>query len=252
MGDELWVESDTRQQIRSYYRAHADSYDQIWSDLEAVRERFEETDRDGKIARLKLSYVNAVISIRTTASKQDEALSRLVAGDDLETALASVNYHTQKRKYMRQSLQDDPIWDDIALALQNERVDRAHETALELGYIGTVKAPFILSMLGYTEKMCIDGNALNVLGLEDYPSMDDVTQYEQLCQNVRAEFPVLSDELDPFHLHWVVFDWQRSTSQNGKTTSSRTESARVTRHEPWFDAALRDVAEIEAVVEEIA
>lgn len=109
-----------------------------------------------------------------------------MAGDDPETAMASVNYHTQKRKYMRQSLQDEAIWEDIALALQDEYVDRAHETALELGYIGTVKAPFILSMLGYTEKMCIDGNALNVLGMDDYPSMDDVHQYEQLCRDVRA------------------------------------------------------------------
>ncbi|WP_148859277.1 hypothetical protein [Natronococcus pandeyae] len=175
-----------------------------------------------------------------------------MAGDDLETAMASVNYHTQKRKYMRQSLGEVDVWEDIAVALQNGAVDRAHETALELDYIGTVKAPFILSMLGYTEKMCIDGNALRVLGLDDYPSMDDVRQYEELCRDVRAEFPTLSEELDPFHLHWVVFDWERSSTQNGDTVAGvQTQSRQITRHEAWFDAALRNVTEIESIVDSL-
>ncbi|WP_306061339.1 hypothetical protein [Natronococcus wangiae] len=87
-------------------------------------------------------------------------------------------------------------------------------------------------MLDYTEKMCIDGNALRVLELDAYPSMDDVHQYEQLCRDVRAEFPTLSEELDPFHLHWVVFDWQRSSTQNGDTAvESQTQPSQVTRHE---------------------
>lgn len=247
------VDDNTRRHIRSHYRTHTESYTRIWSKLDAIRERLEDTDRDGKIAHLKLSYINAVISIRTTADKQDEAVARLMAGYDLETALASVNYHTQKRKHMRRSLDDEIVWNEIAVSLEADDLYSAHEIALDrLGYIGTVKAPFIFAMLGYTQKMCIDGNALRVLGLDDYPSTKDIHEYERLCRAIREEFPQLSAELDPFHLHWVIFDWQRSAPRNGDEPPGRSNpSGRVTQHDAWFEAALCDIPRIQEMIDSI-
>jgi len=247
------VDTDTRKQIDSHYRSHAETYDRIWSKLDAIQERFREADRDGKIAHLKLSYINSVISIRTTADKQDEAIARLMAGENLETAMASVNYRKQKQKYMEQSLSENEVWTDLASALEAENTDIAHKTALDqLKYIGTVKAPFLLAMLGYTEKMCLDGNAISVIGMDDYPSTSDVQQYEELCRKLRSEFPTLSEEIDPFHLHWVIFDWQRSSIRNADATSQQLDRpVQVTHHDPWFDAALSELSKIESIVETV-
>lgn len=248
------VDTDTRRHIVSHYREYADTYNQIWSKLDSVHARFKMATQDEKISYLKLSYINAVISIRTPADRQDEAIARLMAGADLETAMERVNYHTQKQKYMKQSLGESKSWNKIAATLETGDLDAAHKIALEqLKYIGPVKAPFIFAMLGYTEKMCIDGNAIRVLGMDDYPSTTNVQQYEELCQEIRREFPTLSEELDLFHLHWVVFDWQRSTPRNGTTASQSPDqtSSQVTRHDAWFDAILSSVAEIESVVDEI-
>lgn len=246
----MGVTDQTRSQIASHYYTHVELYRQIWRKLEAIRERFHEADREGKIAYLQLSYMNAVISIRTEASRQDEAVRRLMAGDDLETALESVNYYRQKANAIRNTLQRETVWHEIVSTLEDEAIDVAHESALDgLKYVGPVKAPFVFAMLGYTEKMCIDSNVVQVVGMDEWPDTTEVDRYEEICQRVRNQFPVLSKELDPFHLHWVVFDWHRyHDTGTGKTQKARTP---VTLHDAWFDAALRDPSEIKGITESI-
>lgn len=239
------VEDETRRRVVSHYRSHSEAYNEIWSNLDAVRSRFEAAECGEKTAYLKLSYVNAVISIRTSAEIQEEAMTRLMTGVDLESAMDRVNYYRQKRKYIRQSLEDETVWEEMTSCLKEGDIDIAHKTALDrLKYIGTVKAPFILANLGFTEKMCFDSNVVRVAGMNDYPSTTDVTEYEDLCRELRNEFPVLSKELDPFHLHWVIFDWQRN---NAVETEGQTNQ--VTFHDAWFDAVLADPSKIKKVVE---
>lgn len=245
----MQVSDETRQGIVSHYRTYAETYDRIWSNLDAIYERFEAADRREKTAYLKLSYVSAVLSIKTRVSLHEEAMERLMAGDSLETAIESVNYHRQKRKYMRRSLRDDRVWKKLVSTLESGDVDRAHEIALDrLDYIGTVKAPFLLAMLGYTEKMCFDSNVVRVTGLDDHPSTSDVREYERMCRKLRGEFPVLSEEIDPFHPHWIIFDWQRYASTDEDNASEDSDEIPVTSHDAWFDAALNPPPKIERIV----
>ncbi|TYL37426.1 hypothetical protein CV102_17615 [Natronococcus pandeyae] len=232
--------------------SYAETHQQIWSQLETIHDRFSATDRNGKIAYLKLSYINAVISIRTPVDTHEEALQRFMTGSDLETAMESVNYHPRKRESIRQMINGTDVWHDISSVLETSDLYTVHEIALNrLKFVGTVKVPFLFAKLGYTQKMCIDGNEANLLGTDRSPQMNDIDRYEQLCQKIRDEFPVLSDELEPFHLHWVIFDRQRYPDTTGSQNGSR-QSEPVTHHDAWFDAALRDESEIRQRMETIA
>lgn len=247
------VDDEVRRQIVSHYRTHSEAYDDIWADLETIHGRFRAANTEGKVAYLKLSYINSVMSVQTPVADQEDALTRLMDGEDLETALDTVNYRRQKQKYIKQSLHTVGVWEDIVSSLGEGAVDRAHKTALDrLNYIGPIKAPFILANLGYTEKMCFDTNVVNFAGLDEYPSTTDVQEYEELCQRLRDEFPVLREELDPFHLHWVIFDWQRSFGEGFERLPERdSKTPSVTSHDAWFNAALSDIHKIVALIESL-
>lgn len=250
-GERVKVDRETRDRITSHYRAHQEAYDKIWSNLDSVRTRFEAVDRDGKIPYLKLSYINAVVSIRTSVEAQEEALSQLMAGENSKAAMSRVNYHRQKRKYIAQSLEDAAAWTDIASLLKSGDVDAAHMTVLDrLKYIGPVKAPFVLAKLGYTQKMCIDGNVARIVGLDDHPSTNDVHEYEEICRTIRSQFPILSDRIEPFHLHWVIFDWMRNNrTDRGRANKPSRQVDPVTSHDAWFNAVLNSPSEIKRVVD---
>lgn len=136
----------------------------------------------------------------------------------------------------------------------SKNVDSAHQTALEkLQFVSTVKVPYLLACLGFTEKMCLDLNVARTLGMEEPPDTNDVHRYEQLCQEVQDSFPTLREEIDPYHIQWLIFDWQRYNGDGtdvGHKTS--TEAEQVTDHETWFNAVFTDVSEIQNIVNSVS
>lgn len=251
---EVNVNNDIRQAILTHYTTHSELYDEIWSKLYTIHNRFLDADRNEKITYLKLSYINAVISIRTPASIQDEAITRLMSGESFEEAMSKVNYQNQKQKYMIQSLNNSVVWRELVSFIESDAIDSAHEIAVDqLKYIGAVKGPFIFAMLGYTEKMCLDGNVIRVIGLEDHPSTSELDDYERFCQEIREEFPALDKKLDPFHLHWVIFDWMRyHRTDQGAAKKSYSQVEYVTTHDAWFDAALAGISDIHQMIDSIS
>lgn len=249
----MGIDTKTRQQITSHYRTYADTYQQIWSQLDTLHNRFRQTDLEGKCAYLKLSYVNSVISVRTPVDTHEAALRQVMSGQDLETALQSVNYRRKKENSIRQTVRQDSVWERIAAYLEEQDVNSAHEIALDqLRLVGTVKTPFLFAMLGYTEKMCIDGNEANLMGMDRTPQTDNIERYEELCYEICSEFSTLREELDPFHLHWVIFDWQRHPKTDGKARAHQRQSEPVTHHDAWFEAALDNEPRIRRRMDSIA
>lgn len=246
------IDNTTRVQIVKHYREYSDIYEEIWERLDTVHKKFNRTGINSKLWYLKLSYINSVISIRTPVPQHEEALSNLMERGDLKAQLENITYGNNKYKYILQSLDKDSVWNEIVSDLNAGDIDAAHRNASDnLLNIGTVKTPFLFANLGYTEKMCLDGNISAVLntGRMYHKNIDE---YKQICSDILRQFPELQAELDPYHLQWVIFDWKRYNNANGfEDQIFREQDGAVTTHKAWFDAVLRDPAEIGEVIESI-
>lgn len=248
------VNEDVRHRIVSHYEEHAEVYEELWTKLDTVHDRFRSGDREAKISYLKLSYINSVISVRSPVSQHENALNQLMVSRDLETAISSTIFYRTKLNAIRQSLDEEKVWRELANDLDSGSIDAAHRRALNhLRYIGPVKAPFILAKLGYTEKMCLDSNVVEALDLDREPSNLSLEKYNELCKNIQYEFPSLTKELEPFHLQWVIFDWQRLGGSDNRADRGPTDkSEKVTSHDAWFNAVLSDQSTVQNVVEALA
>ena len=245
------VTDATRSEIVAHYRTHESTYSRIWGRLDDIQTHFRMADKEGKIAYLKLSYINSVISVQTPLHIYEEAFRLILEGKDLDTALERVNYNGQKKKYLRQCLADADIWETLVTDLEERGLDAAHKTAIDrLKFVGTVKVPFTLAMLGFTEKMCLDANVCRVMDIDEIPTTVVVDRYESVCESVRDHFPTLMEEIDPFHLQWVLFDYQRfnRTNMDPDAAVRLDVDQQVAYHEAWFDGALKDVSEIKQIV----
>jgi len=94
--------------------------------------------------------------------------------------------------------------------IEDGDIDKAHKFILEtFKGVGPAKAPFVLAMLGFTEKMCIDTNMVNAFGLDGHPSTVVVERYESICETLRDKMPTMKELTSPFLFQWTVFDYQR-------------------------------------------
>lgn len=165
---------------------------------------------------LQKSHSFAVISVQTPVSVHENAFSQLWENDQplevISDALSTVNYKNQKEDYIRHSLDNPQLWDDVAHLLENNRIDDAHKFTLDnMKGVGPAKAPFVLSMLGFEEKMCIDTNIVNAFDLDGHASTVVVEKYDNLCKSIRDKMPTMRDMTTPFMFQWVTFDYQRGT-----------------------------------------
>lgn len=201
--------------VTNHYRRNRDSYEQIESRLAQTRERFMSADREQQIEMLQKSHSFAVISVQTPVHIHEEGFKRLWEVDDMSkenivTALKSVNYNRQKSEYIVHSLQHEDLWNEVADMLEGGQINTAHKFILDnLKGVGPAKAPFVLSMLGFTEKMCIDTNIVSAFGLDGHPTTVVVDKYESIVSRIRNKMPTMKALTTPFMFQWIVFDYQR-------------------------------------------
>lgn len=181
-------------------------------------------DTSEQIRMLQKSHSFAVISVQTTVDIHEEAFVSLWENDtplsDIDDALSSVNYRNNKTDYITHSIQHGHLWADVADMLENGKVDPAHKFILEnFKGVGPAKAPFTLSMLGFTSKMCIDANVVNAMGMDEHVNTVVVEKYENICSKIRSKMPTLNETLSPFMWQWVVFDWNRDE---------------ISKHKPYY------------------
>lgn len=224
------MEQTTPMHVTNHYRRNSADYERIRANLASVRERFLSADRATQIRMLQKSHSFAVISVQTPVHIHEDAFTALWEGVDsrgrppewnLPEALESVNYKNNKADYIRHSFDHAHLWDDVCDMLEAGDVDTAHKYILDnMMGVGPAKAPFVLSMLGFEEKMCIDSNVVAAMGLDDHVSTVVVEKYDAICQTLRDKMPTLRDETTPFIWQWVVFDWKRGE---------------ISHHDTWFD-----------------
>jgi hypothetical protein len=201
--------------VTNHYRHNRDTYEQISARLFKTRRRFLQSSRMEQIKMLQKSHSFAVISVQTPVDRHEEGFKNLWQNgnprDNIDGALESVNYKNNKKDYILHSLDSTETWDRVCDMLENEKVDKAHKLILdEMKGVGPAKAPFVLSMLGFQEKMCIDTNIINAFGLDGHATTVVVDKYESLCQNLRDKMPTLRDMTTPFMFQWITFDYQRN------------------------------------------
>lgn len=219
----------------AHYRNHREAYDYIADRLRNTRKAFLSASRNVQKSLLFDSATNALISASTRLNNHESAFIeyRLANGrDEILEALQgnSVLYHNNKTDYIVRN--EDIQMDDIIDEIEAGNLDTAHRAILDqFAGLGARKAGFTLAMLGFTEKMCIDGNVARKCGLDKSDIYEGVVieRYEAQCREIRSQFPDLADELDPFLWQWVVFDSERGT---------------VTAHDPWFMAVEEITGEI--------
>lgn len=244
-----------------FYPNNKHIYDEVWPKLDDVRDRWDTLDNGDKIALLKLSYINSVFSIRTPVSSYESGIRMFMQGESIPEAIdrsgmgMALYYRPDWNKPygslrgkvpgIYETLSNDAFWDGVVAMIKEERYNEAQSRLMDANFIGVAKSPFTLANLGFTQKMCLDGNVSALLGGESPET--EVEEYEQLCADVRDMFPELAEELEPYHLQWLLFDYQR-IYQYDPEEESVTQSGAITqdvaRHDTWFDAALGPIGRI--------
>jgi thermostable 8-oxoguanine DNA glycosylase len=164
---------------------------------------------------LQKSHSFAVISVQTPVEIHENAFTDLWENDIItqsraKEALSSVNYKNNKVEYIMHSLAHEGLWYEVCDMLENKQIDDAHKFILDnMMGVGPAKAPFVLAMLGFEEKMCIDTNIVNAFDLDGHATTVVVEKYDKLCQKLRDKMPTMRDKTTPFVFQWVTFDYQR-------------------------------------------
>lgn len=170
-----------------------------------------------RVSMLQKSHAFAVISVQTPVSVHEKAFRNLFANgapqslDEVRDSIKSCNYFKQKSRYVWDSLQRSDDWKEVARMLVKGELDDAHKFILdEFMGVGPAKAPFVLSMLGFTEKMCVDTNVMQAVDAER-PTTVVVEKYENIVSDIMSHFPTLVSEAgSPFMFQWALFDYQRN------------------------------------------
>jgi thermostable 8-oxoguanine DNA glycosylase len=194
---------------KSHYVENRPVYDYIEERLRQTRSVFESADNAGELLRHSTEY--AIISVQTKVSNHEPAfLETRGVSDQSEIADIfadnTVMYHNNKARYIAEN-RDSVDFNSLASRLKDGEIDAVHESIVDqcLG-LGSAKGAFSLSMLGYTEKLCVDSHTANIAGLERDASADANTEeYEQLSQTILDTFSSLADELEPFMVQWIMF-----------------------------------------------
>lgn len=193
-----------------FYKSHEKDYEEIKERLETVKSRFMDESRKTQRRMVLDSYIFAVISVQTPLDVHERSYARYTEGIEYEEAFREVNYKNNKISYIRETEVKFEEIDRVIDLLEEEEVDKAHKLMCdEFKGVGMAKAGFTLAMLGFTGKMCVDTNVQQASGLEEVYSGVVVEKYEKMCEKVREQFKSLKDQLEPFMVQWVLFDYQR-------------------------------------------
>lgn len=197
------------QTVAEWYADYRSEYDAVAARLASINEKFMESDRSTQETMLRYSYAFAVMSIQTRVQEHEKAFVEYVNGADIYEAVRGTNFGGDEAKgaWIRKTFSDPAHFHDVIDLLEEGHVDEAHKYMIdEWTGVSSVKSAFVLAMLGYTEKMCIDVNVMNLLGLEDRKTVV-VSTYDGWCNDIVNQFADIN--VDPFVLQWIIFDCQR-------------------------------------------
>jgi len=218
-----------------HFREYRDTYNTIRGRLLDARRSYKNANEKERRLRLVKAHSWSVISIQTPVEIHEQAFQQLwqsvdspeQVGKNLPEALSSVNYRNNKEEYIREFAADVNAQSEIDSRIMDGELDSAQKFIIDnVRGVGTVKAPFMLGNNGFTEKMCVDTNVINLTGVEK-PNTVVVDKYETVCQDICQMFPALNKLLDPYLLQWVIFCYKRN--KDGRLDG-------VDTHDVWFES----------------
>ena len=196
---------------KTFYRDNIDKYMQIKQNLESVNDKFLSSGREIQRRMLLDSYIFAVISVQTPVDIHEDAFKAIKTGADYEDALSSVNYWRNKVNYIRETEVKFEEIDKVIDLLEEGKLDEAHRKLVdEFKGVSTVKAGFVLAMLGFEEKACIDTNVLTALGIDREDAYNGVVidKYNKFVDMAfdKIDSGLMSIVPSTFMAQWVIFD----------------------------------------------
>jgi len=196
-----------------HYRKNQEVYNRIEKQLAGNQKKFKNADKATRRKMLRAAHRFAVLSIQTPVKLHEEAFKELEGMQTKKSdALQSVNYWKSKQKWINELDGKTEVLDAVAAELLADNIDKAHKLLIDkVKGVSTVKAAFMLAMLGFTSKMCLDTNLQQVASIDDPYEGIVVDKYEKQCDTVKKQFSSLSRDLSSFMLQWVLFDYQRGT-----------------------------------------
>ncbi|AGM11591.1 endonuclease III [Halogranum tailed virus 1] len=207
----------------NHFRRNRTHYRKVRNELLFTRKKFENSDMSVKVEMLQKSHAWAVLSVQTPVNVHEKAFRNLFANglplsvSEIRDSIKSCNYYKNKADYIMDSLQSGREWEKVANLLMSDELDKAHKFVLDnFKGVGPAKAPFVLAMLGFTEKMCIDTNVMQATGTER-PTTVVVEKYEAAVDEIKSHFPTLVEETgSSFLFQWALFDYQRGDTSDHK------------------------------------
>jgi endonuclease III len=210
------MEKQTPMNAVNHFRNNRGHYRFVRSQLSAMRQKFDYSDISEKVELLQKSHAFAVLSVQTPVDYHELAFRNLFANglplseSEIRDSVNMVNYYKNKSSYIWDSLQKGREWEKVASMLEDRKIDEAHKYVMDtFKGVGPAKAPFVLSMLGFTEKMCIDTNVANIANIER-PNTVVVEKYEKIVSEIKDMFKTLAKETgSSFLFQWALFDFKR-------------------------------------------
>ena len=196
---------------KTFYRDNINKYLNIKDNLEHVNDKFLNSGRETQRRMLLDSYIFAVISVQTPVDIHEDAFKAIKKGVDYEDALSSVNYWKNKVSYIGETEVKFEEIDEVIELLENGELDKAHRKIVdEFKGVSTVKAGFVLAMLGFEKKACVDTNVLTALGIDREDAYNGVV-IEKYNKFVNMAFEKIDSGLmsivpSTFMAQWVIFD----------------------------------------------
>jgi len=210
-----------------HYKQNQKTYHEIAQRLDHVKNKFMYSDNDTRRAMLRTAHRFAVLSIQAPVERHEAAFKQLegmthVADDPLK----SLNYWKQKINWINSLDGKTKTLDNVTNHLLEGDLDKAHKKLIDdVKGVSTVKAAFMLAMLGFKDKMCVDTNVQQATGIDQPYDGIVVEKYEKQCEKIIEHFKdhriPTTFKLSPFMIQWAIFDYQRGE---------------ISKHQCFFDA----------------
>jgi len=199
--------------VGEHYINHEDSYNAVFDRMKRCNDRFRSVDRGEKIHMLKRTYTFAVLSVQTPVDRHESAYEQMWENDepvrDTADAVRSNSAGPNgKIEHIRTTLRKTDMWVNVADLLTNPSADdlnSAHKLLLdEAGFVGPAKVPFMLAMLGFEEKCCIDSNVQDVCDV-DKPTTVVPERYDRSVEKAFRQFDHVLEGFTAFQKQWILF-----------------------------------------------
>lgn len=191
------------QSLTWWYEYHREDYQSVMDRLKACRNVMLRGRMDAATRMLRLSCINAVLSIQTQRERHERAFTAYATGTRLDRAAQDTVYGVQKSQWLEQSLATF----DFEECVSRLRTD-GHWAAL--GYLvdnfkglSHVKGGFTLAMIGVWELACPDTRCRQFLDIEERVRTRD--DYQQALQEIDNS---LDADVPLFIKQWAVYDYQ--------------------------------------------